>query len=210
MVASVFAVALAKHAFGGLGHNIFNPAMVGYAVVLVSYPALVTEFDAISGATALEQIAHRGATTISEIEVIPAFGSFGAAQHEWINFGYLVGGVYLLVFRIVPLVIPLCVLIGMGAVAFLLDGGGSSVSHGSPLFNWFAGGTMLTAFFIATDPVTSPTNRSGLIVYALLIGLLAMLIRKYSSWPDGFAFAVLLCNCFVPLLDRLGHQRLPE
>ena len=204
IVASVIAIGLAKHAFGGLGNNVFNPAMVGYVVVLVSYPAVTTEFDSISGATSLEQIAHRGATTIAEIETHPAFGTFGAVQQEWVNVGFLFGGIYLLALRLIPMLVPACVLIGLGSIAFLLDDGGSSLSHGSPVFNWFAGGTMLTAFFIATDPVTSPTNRSGLAVYALLIGVLAMLIRKYASWPDGFAFAVLLANCLVPLLDRLG------
>lgn len=205
LLAAVFAIAIAKHAFGGLGQNIFNPAMAGYAMVLVAYPALVVDFDTISGATALEQIAHRGATTIAEISSDTAFGTFGAAKHEWLNLAFLAGGLYLMLVRVITLLIPITVLVGLGVVAFLLDDGGSSASHGSPLFNWFAGGTMLTAFFIATDPATSPNNRTGLVLYAFGIGAIAMLIRKFSSWPDGFAFAILLGNCFVPLLDRIGY-----
>ncbi len=208
LVASVIAIAVAKHAFGGLGRNIFNPAMAGYATVLFAYPALVVEIDAISGATALDQLAHRGGTTIEEISSSPAFGVFGAAKHEWVNLAFLFGGAYLIAARVISLLIPLCVLVGVGIIAFLIDTSGSSISHGSPLFNWFAGGSMLSAFFIATDPVTSPSNRTGIVIYALAIGALAMLIRKYASWPDGFAFAVLLANCFVPLLDRMHTSRI--
>lgn len=207
LVASIIAVAIAKHAFGGLGNNVFNPAMAGYAAVLLAYPALVVEFDIVSGATALEQLAHRGSTTIEEVSNTPAFGVFGAATHEWINLAFLVGGMYLLAVRVISFLLPFCVIAGIGITAFVLDDGGSSTSHGSPLFNWFAGGTMLTAFFIATDPVTSPSNRAGIVIYALGIGVLAMLIRKYSSWPDGFAFSVLLANCFVPLLERIKRTQ---
>ena len=209
IVASVLAIALAKHAFGGLGNNLFNPAMVGYAAVLLSYPALVLEYDVLSGATALEQLAHRGGTTIAEVADSAAFGIVGATNHEWINLAFLVGGVYLLLVRVCSPLLPICVLAGLGAVAFLIDDGGSSASHGSPLFNWFAGGTMLTAFFVATDPVTSPSNRTGIVIYAVSIGALAMLLRKYSTWPDGFAFAVLFANCFVPLLERLDKRQRP-
>lgn len=207
IVASVIAVAIAKHAFGGLGNNVFNPAMAGYAAALVAYPAFVVEFDVISGATALEHLAHRGSTTIEEVSNSLAFGAFGAATHEWINLAFLGGGLYLIAVRVISPLLPFCVIAGIGACAFMLDDGGSSTSHGSPLFNWFAGGTMLTAFFIATDPVTSPSNRAGTVVYALGVGALAMIIRKYSSWPDGFAFSILLANCFVPLLERIGQKR---
>ena len=202
-LAALIAIALAKHAFGGLGHNVFNPAMAGYAAALLAYPTLVVEFDTVTGATALEQLAHRGATTIAEVSGASAFGSFGAVNHEWINMAFLLGGLYLIAVRLVSWFLPVCVLLGMGVIAFLFDDGGGSTSHGSPLFNWFAGGTMLAAFFVATDPVTSPSNRTGIVMYAVFIGAMAMLIRKYSSWPDGFAFAVLLANCFVPLLDQM-------
>ena len=202
LVACVVSIALAKHAFGGLGNNIFNPAMAGYAVVLVAYPSLLVEFDAVTGATALEKLAHREGLTIAEVSQDAAFDAWGAAKHEWVNLAFLVGGIYLLILRVIDWFMPAALLIGVGLMAFLLDDGGSSSSHGSPLFNWFAGGTMLAAFFVVTDPVTSPSNRLGAIVYALGIGVVTMLIRKYSSWPDGFAFAVLLANCFVPLLSR--------
>lgn len=207
VVAVLIGILLAKHAFGGLGQNVFNPAMAGYAAVLIAYPLFVAEYDATSGATALEVLAHRGSTTIEEVSGSSAFGWFGASRHEWLNIAFLLGGAYLIVVRVIAVFLPIGVLIGMGAVAFLLDGGGSSISHGSPIFNWFAGGTMLTAFFIATDPATSPSNRRGQLIYAIGIGVLAMLIRKYASWPDGFAFAVLLMNCFVPLIDRLNTPR---
>ena len=202
LIAVVIAIALAKHAFGGLGQNVFNPAMAGYAVVLVGFPSLVLEFDAVSGATALDKLAHRQGLTIAEISQDPAFGTLGAEKHEWLNAAYLIGGLYLLGLRVISWHMPMFMILGMGTIALFLDDGGSSHSHGSPLFNWFAGGTMLAAFFIVTDPTTSPSNRWGASLYAFGIGAIAMLIRKYSSWPDGFAFAVLLANCFVPLLNR--------
>ena len=208
-LAALIAIALAKHAFGGLGNNVFNPAMAGYAAVLLAYPTLVVEFDSVSGATALEQLAHRGTTTISEVSTSSAFGIFGATNHEWINLAFLIGGVYLVGVRIVSWSLPVCVLVGLGAIALLFDDGGSSTSHGSPLFNWFAGGTMLAAFFVATDPVTSPSKRGGIAIYALFIGAMTMLIRKFSTWPDGFAFAVLLANCFVPMLERISLRQRP-
>ena len=207
LVASVIAIAIAKHAFGGLGNNVFNPAMAGYAAVLIAYPALVVEFDTVSGATALEQLSHRSSTTLAEVTTSPAFGVLGATTHEWINLAFLGGGIYLVAIRLISPRVPICVLAGMGIIAFLFYDGGSSISHGSPLFNWFAGGTMLTAFFIATDPVTSPTNKTGLAIYALFIGAMAMVIRKYASWPDGFAFAVLLGNCVVALLERTNLRQ---
>lgn len=202
LIAAIVAIALAKHAYGGLGQNTFNPAMAGYAVVLVAFPQGMVHYDAVTGATALDVLAHRGGATIEEIRQSPAFGFYGAFGYEWSNLAFLLGGLYLLFRRIVSVHIPLAVLIGIGLPAMLFYDDGSSMSIGSPLFHWLSGGTMLVAFFIATDPVTSPMSPRDQWIYGLAIGAIALSIRVFGSWPDGFAFAILLGNLLVPLLDR--------
>ena len=201
-LAVVIALALGKHAYGGTGNNLFNPAMVGYAVVLVSFPQQLTYWDAVTGATALDQVAHRGGKTLFEISSSSTFGFVGDQHFEWINVAFLLGGIYLVVLRIISWIIPCAVLIGMSVPAILTYDGGSSQSLGSPMFHLFAGATMLTAFFIATDPVTSPSDKTGQWVTGLFIGATSFVIRASGNWPDGFAFAVLLANLFTPLLDQ--------
>ena len=207
LVAAIVAIALAKHAYGGLGQNTFNPAMAGYAVVLVAFPQAVVHYDAVTGATALDVLTHRGGATIEEIHQSPAFGIYGAYGYEWSSLAFLLGGLYLLFRRIVTVHIPLAVLIGIGLPAMLFYDDGSSSSLGSPLFHWLSGGTMLVAFFIATDPVTSPMSARDQWLYGLAIGAIALSIRVFGSWPDGFAFAILLGNLLVPLLDRRRNPR---
>ena len=207
LLAAIIAIALAKHAYGGLGQNTFNPAMVGYAAVLVAFPQSLTHYDAVTGATALDVLAHRGGATIDEISQLPAFGSVGAIGYEWTNFAFLIGGVYLLLNRIIAFHIPLSVLVGLGIPALLFYDAGSSSSLGSPLFHLFSGGTMLVAFFVATDPVTSPMKKRDQWIYGIFVGVIALVIRVFGAWPDGFAFAILLGNLLVPLLDRMQSIR---
>ena len=201
-IASLIGIGLGKHAFGGLGNNLFNPAMVGYAAVLVSFPEQLTHYDAVSGATALEVVAHRGGATLAEVSNHPSLGYIGSVEFEWVNGAFLLGGFYLVIVRIVTWHMPTAVIVGVVLPTILFYDGGSASSWGSPLFHCFAGGTMLTAFFIATDPVTSPSRPGQQWVYGLLVGGLTMLIRKYGSWADGFAFAVLLANVLLPFIER--------
>ncbi len=201
-LASVIGVGIGKHAFGGLGNNMFNPAMVGYAAVLVSFPVQLTHFDAVTGATALEVVAHRGGSTLTELFGHPSMGFIGSATHEWVNFAFLLGGLYLIVVRIIPWHLPAAVLMGMALPTVLFYDSGSTASWGSPLFHWFAGGTMLTSFFIATDPVTSPSKAGEQWIFGLIVGSLTMLIRQYGTWADGFAFAILIANVLLPFIER--------
>ena len=207
-LATFVAIALAKHAYGGLGANIFNPAMVGYVAILVAFPQSLAEWDAISGATALDQVSHRGGATIEEIWGLPAFGAIGGAKSEWINAGFLIGGVGLVLARLAAWRIVLGVLLGMLIPAAIAYADGGSSSLGSPLFHWFTGGTMLVAFFIATDPVTSPSDRLGQFFFGFFIGVVALLVRAFGSWPDGLGFAVLLANILVPAFNRFHKYRL--
>ena len=210
------AVLLAKHAYGGLGQNPFNPAMVGYAVLLVSFPLEMTrwpapggDWDAMTGATALDTLRTglRQSYTMQEIQAGPAFGHVGAMGGEWINLAALAGGLYLLARRIVRWHIPVAMLAGIAVPAALFhmfDPG----AHASASFHLAAGATMLGAFFIATDPVSAATSDRGRLVYGAGIGLLTWIIRTWGGFPDGVAFAVLIMNLAVPLLDRYTVPRI--
>jgi len=210
------AVLLAKHAYGGLGQNLFNPAMVGYAVLLVSFPLEMTrwpapgaEWDAYTGATALDTLRTglRESYTMQEIFAGAAFGRVGAAEGEWFNLAALGGGLYLLVRRIIRWQIPLAMLAGLAvpaALAHALDPG----AHVGAAFHLASGATMLGAFFIATDPVTSATSDRGRLVFGAAIGLLTWIIRTWGGFPDGVAFAVLIMNLAVPLIDRYTVPRI--
>ena len=210
------AVLLAKHAYGGLGQNPFNPAMVGYAVLLVSFPLEMTRWpapgdgwDAMTGATALDALRTglRQSYTMQEIMAGPAFGRVGAAGGEWINLAALAGGLYLLARGLVRWHIPVAVLAGLAGPAALFHNFDPG-AHASASFHLASGATMLGAFFIATDPVSAATSDRGRLVYGAGIGLLTWVIRSWGGYPDGVAFAVLIMNLAVPLIDRCTVPRI--
>ncbi len=213
MLAVSLGLILGKAVFGGLGANPFNPAMVGYAMALVSYPEALAHWpgsslDGLSGATALELVAHRQGQTLAELWATqPALGHWGGAGWEWINLGYLAGGLALVWRGLVDWRIPLALLLSLGLASALCYDSGSSASLGSPLFHWLSGGTLLAAFFVATDPTSCPRSSRARWLYGALIGGLIFLIRSFGAYPDGIAFAVLLGNACAPLLDQLLPRR---
>ncbi len=238
----VFAIGLVKHAYGGLGYNLFNPAMAGYVLVLVSFPDLMTGWpapdigdldyqrpgfaatlqycltgqfpdaltlDAITRATTLDSVREGlGAMrTMTEIRMNPLFGDFGGAGWEWVNNFIAMGGGALLLLGIIRWHIPAGVLgglLGMAGFFWILD---PEISA-SPGLHLFSGGAMLGAFFIATDPVSSPTTARGRLIYGAGIGILTYIIRSWGSYADGVAFAVLLMNMAVPLIERWTRPRI--
>jgi len=233
-VATAFAIIFAKHLYGGMGYNPFNPAMVGYALVLVSFPvAMTTNWatpmplldavpslmqtlskiwggtslpDAFSGATPLDvyknEIAHSLSETVLEN---PIFGERYSLGWEWVNIAFLAGGLLLLALKIIPWQTPVGVLVGLALPAVLL---GYDADQSTPLMiHMLSGATMLGAFFIATDPVTSCTTTRGRLIFGFGIGLLTYIIRVYGSYPDAFAFAVLLMNFAAPLIDVYTQPR---
>ena len=234
LIAAVFAVALAKHAFGGLGHNLFNPAMAGYVFVLLCFPAQMnlwpaapgtaehgipaaaylaaifsgTEVDALSGATALGRMKSQLdlMAMVSEIRLEPLFGTLAGRGWEWVAAGWLAGGLALLGLGVIRWQIPAAMLGSLFAVSALFHIYDSDV-YASPLFHLFAGATLLGAFFIATDPVSASTTPRGRLIYGGLIGLLAWVIRTWGAFPDGVAFAVLLGNAAAPLIDHFTRPR---
>lgn len=235
-----FAILVAKHLYGGLGYNPFNPAMVGYVVLLISFPVEMTAWviprgagetavpgfldslaaifplmdpavpaDAWTGATALDQFRQqRGAMTVAEFwNASPLFGRWSGLGWEWVNLAFLGGGLYLLWRRLISWHIPAAMLASLSLLAALFHDGGSSASGGSPLMHLLGGGTMLGAFFIATDPVTAATTPRGKLVYGALIGILVYVIRAWGNYPDSIAFAVLLGNFAAPFIDGVSRTR---
>lgn len=213
-VAALASIGLAKHAYGGLGNNIFNPAMVGYAVILLSFPQALAAWpalggaenlasDALSGATYLSEFRYRDAMTVDEFLL-----NNPQVLHQQIIAGlFLLGGLGLIYLRIISWRIPLALLITVGLLASVTYDQGSTQSMGSAWFHWATGGTMAAAFFVATDPVTHPSRHSHQIIFAISIGILLFVIRTQGNLPDGIAFAVLLANCATPLLNRIHRQR---
>jgi len=232
IIAVAMAILLAKHCYGGIGQNIFNPAMAGYAVILISFPRELSlwpilpeafnippgktiqiifngglsqyaDWDAVTGATALDKTRDlnlQGAIT-ADIRAV-THGVFGAAHSEWLNLAFLIGGIYLLYKRVISWHIPTAII---GAVLCLatIHTIFSVSATGTPSFHLFGGATMLCAFFIATDPVSAAASNRGRLVYGVGIGILIYLIRNFGSFPDSIAFAVLLMNCAVPMIDRI-------
>lgn len=245
---ALFAVVVAKHLYGGLGFNIFNPAMAGYVVILVAFPMHLNlwvapqmgdldyqhlsilqtlqftltgslpdgiSFDAISRATPLDVMKSglNNARTVQEIRANPIMGDFGGRGWEWIGNFLAIGGLWLLVKKVIRWQIPLGVGLGLllpATIMYMIEPG----SHASPGFHLFGGAAILCAFFIATDPVSAATSPRGRLIYGLGIGLLIYVIRLWGSYADGVAFAVLLMNMTVPAIDSLtrpnivGHQKL--
>ncbi|MCB1868984.1 MAG: electron transport complex subunit RsxD [Gammaproteobacteria bacterium] len=235
----VFAIVVAKQLYGGIGYNPFNPAMIGYVLLLVSYPVEMTtwlppimlnqnpldftqtlsaifvgtlppglDWDALSAATPLDEMRNQlnQNRMISEIRQSPLWGDFGGLGWEWVGNWYLLGGAILLYKRIISWHIPVSMLGAVLVMAMLfhfLD----QESHPFGLFHIFSGGTLLGAFFIATDPVTAATTKKGQLIYGACIGLITYVIRRWGGYPDAVAFAVLLMNMAAPMIDYYTQPR---
>ena len=227
IIGSAFAILLAKHAYGGLGHNLFNPAMVGFAVLIISFPMAMSTWappntdvnlaqvleiksgaplpDATSGATPLDEFKFRGALTNDEYWDDNRTNNW----HAWvvINAIFLISGLYLLYRGICKWHAPVAMLGVLAFLSLIFYDGGSSAGLGSPLFQLFSGATMLGAFFILTDPVTSPDSIRGQFMFGAGVGILIFTIRSVGAYPEGLAFAVLFMNGATPLINYLEFHR---
>jgi electron transport complex protein RnfD len=209
IVGSFFAIVVAKHLYGGLGQNPFNPAMIAYAVCIVSFPALMSQWpgvDATTSATPLDAIKTglklgEGSVSVAALQADGKIhGVLAGRGWEWVAGAYLLGGLLLLQLRIITWHVPVAFL----AALTLLAGAlwlWQPQYYASPLFHIFAGGSLLGAFFIATDPVSGATTPRGKLIFGAGAGALAYLIRVFGGFPDGVAFGVLLMNLCVPLID---------
>lgn len=230
-VSAVAFALLGKQLYGGVGKNPFNPAMLGLALVLVTFPqpmahwpahgmdllaGLQQVFDLRSGptpdawaqATALDSLRINKSLTIDELFAAnTAFGHFGARGVEWANLAFLAGGLFLLQRRVFSWHAPVGMLASLFVISLVCWNGSGSDSHGSPLFHLLSGASMLGAFFIVTEPVSGARSPGARLLFGAGVGLLTYLIRTWGSYPDGVAFAVLLMNLCVPALERFVAAR---
>lgn len=238
------AIIIAKHLYGGLGQNPFNPAMVAYALLLISFPVEMTRwsapfvltgegwsiasfgdtlaaifggiepvfYDQFTGATPLDELRHRGGLTTEEtwrqsLVLAEGIGAWHAVSAAW-----LMGGIFLLYRKVITWHAPIAMLATLGLVSSMFFGFDPD-NYADPFFHLSTGATMLAAFFIITDPVSSATSNRGRVVFGIGIGLLVFIIRTWGNYPDGFAFAVLLMNLAAPFIDiytqprSYGHSR---
>jgi electron transport complex protein RnfD len=231
------AILLAKHVYGGLGYNPFNPAMVGYVILLISFPLQMTAWAPPRGLGDLPGLLdalqacfspalYDGTTMATPLDVLsqnmkqnnslliedlwqqnPQFGRWAGLGWEWANIAFLAGGAWLLYLRIFTWHAPIAMLASLSLLAALFYDGGSSASGGSPLFHLLSGATMFGAFFIITDPVTSAVSLRGRLIYGALIGVLVYTIRVRGNYPDAVAFAVLIMNFAAPFIDYYTQPR---
>ena len=203
-LAGALAIALGKAPFGGLGRNPFNPAMVGYASLLMLFP--LASVDGLSGATPLAAFASREGLTVSEW-VETQSGPWGTGPGLALSLACLAGGAGLLLRRAIPWHAPAGFLLGLLGASALTYGGGGSSSAGHPLFHLFSGSALFAAFFIITDPVSGAHTPPGRLAMGALAGALTVLFRSHGPFPDGVAFAVLVANGVGPALDALAEGR---
>lgn len=218
MIGALVAIGVGKMTFGGLGNNIFNPALVGRVFLFISFPVAMTSYpepgqwmkytDATTGATPLgmlkEGLGDQTATAL--VEQAPGYmdmfmGKMMGSAGEVAAVALLLGLVFMLVRKIITWHIPVTVL---GSVA-LFTGLMWLINpdkYADPLFHLLTGGLMLGAIYMATDYVTSPMSKKGMVIYGILIGVLTVIIRLFGAYPEGVQFAILIMNAFVPLLNK--------
>lgn len=214
-IAVAIGLGIGKHAYGGLGSNLFNPAMVGYAAVLVSFPAALATWpplvDGSTGATLLSSLTNERSATLADLAAGDyGFGRYGGAHLEWAGLAFAAGGLALAVLKLLAWRVSAGMILALVISGFLGYDNGSSSSLGSPLQHLLSGGTLLAAFFVLTDPVTHPADRRGQWLFGLFVGAMIFVIRSWAAYPDGIAFAVLLGNAITPWLSRaLAPARQP-
>ncbi|MFT6916762.1 MAG: electron transport complex protein RnfD [Motiliproteus sp.] len=228
-----FAIVVAKQLYGGLGQNPFNPAMIAYALLLVSFPVEMTRWslpfnlsdaplpdlgnslaiifgqlqlpDAFSMATPLDTFKHKGAVTADELWSQSVLLN-NLQPWQGISLAYLAGGLYLLIRKVYTWHIPGAMLLSLLLISGFFYASDPS-NFAPPLFHLTMGATMLGAFFIATDPVTAATSNKGKLIFGASIGILVYLIRTWGNYPDAIAFAILLMNLTAPFLDYYTRPR---
>ncbi|TXT26774.1 MAG: RnfABCDGE type electron transport complex subunit D [Gallionellaceae bacterium] len=241
VLAAIFAIALAKHAFGGIGQNVFNPAMVGRTVMLISFPVAMTIWvaphplfsagapglaesfaitfggnvpDTMSAASALGHIKtelSRGIPVTQSMSQVPdlmdmTLGYRAGSMGETSLLLILAGGLFLMAKRIISWHIPVSMMGSLFLIAALFHAI-DPARFTSGTFHLVSGATVLGAFFIATDYVTSPVSKSGQLVFGAGVGLLTWSIRNFAGYPEGMAFAVLLMNSLTPIIDQYTRPR---
>lgn len=205
VIGAFVAIGIGKMAFGGLGCNIFNPALVGRVFLLLSFPAQMTSWpipgagllaytDAATGATTL-QLLKTGAATSGDINLWShAIGAIGGSLGEVSAIALAAGLIYLLATRVISWHIPVSILATVALMSWSVGA--------NPAVELLSGGLLLGAVFMATDYVTSPMTHAGMVLYGVMIGVITLIIRLWGAYPEGMSFAILIMNGFTPLINR--------
>lgn len=201
LIGALVAIGVGKLSFGGLGNNIFNPALVGRVFLLISFPVQMTSWpkpgqltsytDAVTAATPLALLKFGGEHTFTTSDLL--FGQIGGSIGEVSAIALLLGFAYMMWKKIITWYIPVSI---FAAVAVM-----SLVVGLNPIEQLFAGGLMLGAIYMATDYTSSPMTPRGMMIYGVCIGALTVIIRKFGAYPEGVSFAILIMNAFTPLIN---------
>ncbi len=218
LIGAIVAIGVAKMTFGGIGQNLFNPAIAGRVFLLISFPTYMTDWtrpqgfignglDAMTGATPLGMVKEGGISAVADLDYLDMlFHNIGGAAGELSALAILAGFVYLLVRRVIKPYITLSIL----ATVAIFSGifwAVNPAEYTDPLFNLLTGGLLLGSVFMATDYVTSPMSNLGGVIFGVGIGVLTMLIRYFGAYPEGVSFAILIMNSTVPLINKWCHSR---
>ena len=218
-IGAVVAIGVAKMTFGGLGQNLFNPAIVGRVFLLISFPTYMTNWakpngfistaavDAFTGATPLGLAKEGGVAAVDGLDYMDMlFFNIGGSAGELSALAILVGFVYLLARRVIKPYITLSILATVAVFSGIFWAVNPAEFTG-PVFNLLTGGVLLGAVFMATDYVTSPMSNVGGIIFGVGIGLITMLVRYFGAYPEGMSFAILIMNAVVPLINKWCHTK---
>lgn len=208
VLGTMFAIIIGKQIFGGLGYNIFNPALIGRAFLIATFPVLMTSWvnpftiDAVTTATPLGLLKFQSQST----SLLPLFwGNVSGSLGETSALALLIGGAYLLIRKHIDWRTPLSYLLTvalLSGIFYLIN-----PLYGSPVFHLLAGGLMIGVFFMATDPVTTPLAKQGRWIFGLGAGVMVVIIRNWGGSAEGVMFSIILMNAFTPLLDRYIKPR---
>lgn len=207
VIGALVAIGIGKMTFGGLGCNPFNPALTGRIFLLIAYPVEMTDWttgvpDALSGSTMLPAVKYH-LTSLADVNFAHLFGGvMNGSMGEISAIALLVGGIYLLVRKVISWHIPVAVLGTMALFAFATAIGQGDLMWQLPLFHLMAGGAMLGAIFMATDYSTSPMTHKGMLIYGVGIGIITMVIRLWGAYPEGMSFAIFIMNAATPLINK--------
>ena len=207
VIGALVAIGIGKMTFGGLGCNPFNPALTGRIFLLIAYPVEMTDWttgvpDALSGSTVLPAVKYH-LTSLADVNFAHLFGGvMNGSMGEISAVALLVGGIYLLVRKVISWHIPVAVLGTMALFAFATAIGQGDLMWQLPLFHLMAGGAMLGAIFMATDYSTSPMTHKGMLIYGVGIGIITMVIRLWGAYPEGMSFAIFIMNAATPLINK--------
>ena len=229
-----FAIIFGKQLYGGMGYNPFNPAMLGYVLLLVSFPLEMSSWfaphgagltaasmgdsltsiiggvsvDAWTMATPLDVVRENTSLTMTELwKTSPQLSGMTGLGWLWVNLGFLAGGLFLLKEKVFTWHAPVAMLTALTVMSLVFWNGTGSASNGSPIFHLLSGASMMGAFFIVTDPVSGATSNKGRLIFGCGVGVITYIIRVWGGYPDGVAFATLLMNMAAPAIDYWTQPR---